>query len=85
MTCSVNPNSCIRPELLQQDPGIIWCERRAREIGAHAHAWLRKSTLLAFLFPWEAAAPCCQVPEILVKQSSAKSVTAEVRDLEQDI
>jgi len=28
-----------RPELLQQDPGIIWCERRAREIGA----WLKQN------------------------------------------
>lgn len=26
-----------RPELLQQDPGLIWCERRAREIGQ----WLK--------------------------------------------
>jgi len=24
-----------RPDLAQQDPGIIWCERRAREIGAY--------------------------------------------------
>merc|ERR1719408_294968 len=28
-----------RPELLQQDPGIIWCERRAREIGH----WLKQN------------------------------------------
>lgn len=28
-----------RPELLQQDPGIIWCERRAREIGT----WLKQN------------------------------------------
>lgn len=28
-----------RPELLQQDPGIIWCERRAREIGN----WLKQN------------------------------------------
>jgi len=24
-----------RPDLVQQDPGIIWCERRAREIGQY--------------------------------------------------
>lgn len=28
-----------RPELLQQDPGIVWCERRAREIGS----WLKQN------------------------------------------
>jgi len=28
-----------RPELMQQDPGIIWCERRAREIGS----WLKQN------------------------------------------
>jgi len=38
MRCST-PVFKPRPELLQQDPGIIWCERRAREIGA----WLKKN------------------------------------------
>jgi hypothetical protein len=28
-----------RPDLLDRDPGIIWCERRAREIGA----WLKQN------------------------------------------
>lgn len=60
-----------RPELMQQDPGIIWCERRAREIGR----WLKdnpevkSSVALDDLdFNWADSARECGTP--LIKHRS---------------
>lgn len=72
-----------RPELMQQDPGIVWCERRAREIGR----WLRENpdvkswvALDDLDFNWADSARECGTPLIKhrsVHTDAQRCLTAE--------